>query len=191
MWDDALDDAANVEHIGAIAGWLAATRIVDLGCGTGNHVRALRERGRHAVGVDFSPGMLARAAAKAPGQCVRGGLLQLPFRARSFDGALSIYSIQFFVPGELLREVRRVLVPGGQLLVEVPVPAKGSKARWAKRIATRLGLLVGLAKHHREDGLRRDLAAAGFTVTERRDFARSYALLCTNEQAPPLGSPRL
>ncbi len=110
---------------------------------------------------------------------------------RSFEAALSVYSIQFFEPGQLLSEVGRVLVPGGRLVLDVPMPVPGSSARRLKKVASRVGVVVGLARHHREPSLRRALAAAGFSVLDRRDFRRSYGLLCTNEQASPSGSSRL
>src|SRR5207244_437849 len=131
----------------------------DLGCGTGNYELALSDRGVAAVGVDFAPGMLTRAAAKAPGASfVRADLQRpLPFADHSVAAVLSVYSLQLLDIARVLGEVRRVLVPGGQLLVEVPSsasvrrPPRGVRLShrafyWAKRVLVRVGVSLRLAE---------------------------------------------
>lgn len=98
-------------------------RLLDLCCGAGRHLRALREAGFHAVGLDLSPELLAAAAAKGRGSVVRGDMRALPFADASFDAVLSFFtSFGYFLPdGENLRvfrEVRRTLRPGGGFLLD-------------------------------------------------------------------------
>jgi len=115
------------------AGWLARKlpggRVLDLGCGTGRMLLPLARLGLEPVGLDISPAMLALAGARQPSpplvmaQAGRG----LPFAAHSFASVISLHSTLCHLtgPGELedlAVEVRRVLVPGGVLVAELPHP---------------------------------------------------------------------
>ena len=97
-------------------------RILDLGCGTGIVARLLRERlggAARVSGLDISAPMIAKARALAPEiDWHEGTAMKLPFADGSFDLVLCQQMLQF-VPDPLvaLHEVRRVLVPGGRLLV--------------------------------------------------------------------------
>jgi ubiquinone/menaquinone biosynthesis C-methylase UbiE len=96
-------------------------RILDLGCGTGIVARKLRERLGGAVritGVDASPDMIAAARSLAPElEWREANAMALPFPDASFDLVVAQQMLQF-VPDPLaaLREVRRVLAPGGRLV---------------------------------------------------------------------------
>ena len=100
-------------------------RILDAGCGTGNFSLTLADRGADMVGVDQSTAMLAQARGKSgegPGtvEWVRGDLAQLPFPAHSFDGVISLVALDFTSSREaVIRELARVLKPGGFLVVAV------------------------------------------------------------------------
>lgn len=109
--------------------------LLDVGCGTGSlTLRAAKEvapRGR-AAGIDASPQMVAtarRKARRAPGIEFRvAPIEQLPFEAAEFDVVLS--SLMFHhLPDDVkklgLDEVRRVLKPGGRLIVVDLGKAKG------------------------------------------------------------------
>ncbi len=104
-----------------------ATRILDVGCGTGALVAAAAGRWPRAqvTGVDLSHGMLALAKREVdalPATVRRrvtlapGGADQLPFADGSFDIVLSAFVLQL-VPSRhrALREARRVLSEGGSL----------------------------------------------------------------------------
>jgi len=96
-------------------------RILDLGCGTGIVGRLLRDRlggATSITGVDVSPAMIAKARTLAPEiEWHESNAMALPFPDRSFDLVLSQQMLQF-VPDPLaaLREIRRVLVPGGRII---------------------------------------------------------------------------
>jgi len=98
-------------------------RVLDLGCGAGRFVAALAEHGSRPIGVELSERALARAARVVPGADLR--LLErdgsLPLAHASVDLVWCSEVIEH-VPdvGGLLAEVRRVLVPGGRLLVTTP-----------------------------------------------------------------------
>ena len=89
--------------------------VLDLCCGTGDLARRFQGR---VVGVDFTAEMLQIARARQPaGSWVRADALQLPFPDHSFDVVSIGYGLRNLadLPGGL-REVYRVLRPGGKLL---------------------------------------------------------------------------
>lgn len=97
-------------------------RALDAGCGTGANLRLL-ERDHRATGIDLSPLALARARTKARSPLARASVLSLPFRDGTFDLILCadvIYHAGVADDVAALREMRRVLRPGGTLIVNVP-----------------------------------------------------------------------
>lgn len=96
-------------------------RVVDVGCGAGGTLRWLLDGGHDAVGVDSSPASLEHAARLVPADILhRGDALHLPFSDASFDGVLLLDVLEHLDDGTALTEARRVLRPGGWLLVSVP-----------------------------------------------------------------------
>jgi len=95
-------------------------RILDVGCGTGGVLAHLQHRAR-TFGVDRSPLALAycRERGVAHVACADGG--RLPFAPASFDVVLLLDVLEHFADeAALLNAVRRLLRPGGSLLVSVP-----------------------------------------------------------------------
>lgn len=98
-------------------------RVLDGGCGRGDKVYALRRAGFDAVGLDFAPATVRAIGAAVPDLAVVGGdVRRLPFADASFDGYWSLGVIEHFYTGygRLLREIRRVLRPGGVLFLTFP-----------------------------------------------------------------------
>lgn len=96
-------------------------RILDAGCGTGNNVRHLGERGR-ATGVDLSDEALRFCRTRGV-EVVRAELLALPFPAGTFDCVTSfdvLYHRWVRDDRAAVAEMVRVLRPGGLLLLRVP-----------------------------------------------------------------------
>jgi ubiquinone/menaquinone biosynthesis C-methylase UbiE len=97
-------------------------RILDLGCGTGIVARKLRERlggGARITGVDASAEMIAAARTLAPEiEWREANAMSLPFDDASFDLVVCQHMLQF-TPDPLvaLAEARRILVPGGRLVL--------------------------------------------------------------------------
>ncbi len=118
------------------------SRVLDIGTGTGEMARALRERGCRVVGVDFSPSMLLSARRKlgsGVGLAVADAS-HLPFLPASFDSvAMSFVFRNLEDPGRVLAEIGRVLRPWGSLVVLEFAPPSGPLALLA-RAWIRLGV---------------------------------------------------
>jgi ubiquinone/menaquinone biosynthesis C-methylase UbiE len=99
-------------------------RVLDVACGTGILAREAAKRvvpGGSAVGLDRNDGMLAVARRQAPAVDWRSGRAEtLPFPDAGFDAAVSQFGLMFFDDRQAaLREMWRVLKPGGRLAVAV------------------------------------------------------------------------
>ncbi len=103
-----------------ITSHLAPGRVLEVGVGTGAIALPLTEAGRHVIGVDLSLPMLTRARERlGPVVLVADGY-QLPIGTGSVDNAVIVWVLQLVpdIPG-LLTEARRVLRPGGRVVVTV------------------------------------------------------------------------
>jgi ubiquinone/menaquinone biosynthesis C-methylase UbiE len=115
------------ERLVDLAGVVPGESVLDVGCGTGTLAIALGRRlgpRSRVYGIDASPEMIAVARRKASRAGVsvdfeQGIAEALPFRDESFD-AVTTTTMLHCVPGDArpwsLREMRRVLKPGGRLL---------------------------------------------------------------------------
>ena len=95
--------------------------ICDMGCGPGQIARYLHRQGVDTLGVDLSPRMVAEAQRLNPDiPFHQGDMLSLPDPNSSWGGIAAFYCI-IHIPREqivdALREMKRVLKPGGVLLV--------------------------------------------------------------------------
>jgi SAM-dependent methyltransferase len=110
----------------ALAGDVAGRRILDAGCGSGPLFAALRDRGAIMTGFDSSAGMLELARRRlgddADLQVAELGS-PLPFPDDTFDDAIASLVLHYLQDwGPALAELRRVLKPGGRLIVSVDHP---------------------------------------------------------------------
>jgi len=97
-------------------------RALDVGTSTGNNLPLLRELGfRQIIGIDPSEEAMRFCRLKGHAPVVRGDAQALPFKNGSADLVLATDVIEH-VDGDLeaLREIRRVLAPGGKALITVP-----------------------------------------------------------------------
>jgi ubiquinone/menaquinone biosynthesis methyltransferase len=94
-------------------------RVLDACCGTGDLAVEAERRGGRVVGLDFSERMLERARKKSGGiEWVQGDALALPFGDGEFDAATVGFGVRNLADLEGgLRELARVLRPGGKLAV--------------------------------------------------------------------------
>jgi SAM-dependent methyltransferase len=132
-------------------------RVLDAGCGTGGDAMFLRRYG-HVVGLDYAGEAAALVGDRLPGRFARGSVLELPFADASFDLVTS-YDVLYHraVPAEApaLAETRRVLRPGGRLLIRLPA-YEWLRSRHDRQVHTR--------RRYTARELRALLAEAGLTV---------------------------
>jgi ubiquinone/menaquinone biosynthesis C-methylase UbiE len=122
-------DALRAELFGQRADLLALPGLLDedwtvgdLGCGTGQVAAALAPFVRGVIAVDQSRAMLAAARVRLKGmdnvELRSGDLEELPIEDRALDAAVLLLVLHYVVdPARALAEARRVLKPGGRLLV--------------------------------------------------------------------------
>ncbi len=169
-------------------------RVLDACCGTGDLALAARAQGADVVGLDFSERMLERARAKsADVDWVRGDVLALPFGDASFDAVTVGFGIRNVDDLEAgLRELRRVLRPGGRIgILEITQP-RGALAPfyrlWFDRAVPLLGKVLpgGAAYTYLPASVRRFpgpealaalLESAGFTAVRFKRFAGGIVAL--------------
>ncbi|MBI1763373.1 MAG: methyltransferase domain-containing protein [Acidobacteria bacterium] len=107
--------------------------VLDIGCGNGALLSALSGRIKQGVGVDESAGMIERAQARAAAHknlsFTTINTPALPFADDSFDVVISLMSFRYLDWDPLLGEIKRVVKPGGKLLIVdmVTVPVKLSE----------------------------------------------------------------
>jgi SAM-dependent methyltransferase len=101
---------------------LATGPVLDLGCGTGRHLRALHRINPQALGMDLSAALLDLGHGELEGRLLRGDMRALPFR----DGRLAGVCLWFTPFGyfsdeanaALARDLGRIIRPGGILLMD-------------------------------------------------------------------------
>lgn len=110
----------------ALAGDVTGRKILDVGCGSGPLLEALRDRGAVVTGLDNSTGMLEMARRRlGAGADLRVADLSspLPFPGGEFDDVVACLVLHYLEDwAGPLAELRRVLKPGGRLLVAVDHP---------------------------------------------------------------------
>ncbi|WP_327404309.1 class I SAM-dependent methyltransferase [Streptomyces sp. NBC_01288] len=154
--------------------------VLDIGCGDGTAAATAAPllTGHRVIGVDWSQDALTRARTNLP-YTVRGELTALPLRSASADAVLFSEVIEHLVdPDTALAEIRRVLRPGGHLMLSTP-----NLAAWYNRALLLAGVqpvfsevslraihgrpgkeVVGHLRLYTPRALREFVTAAGFEV---------------------------
>jgi len=108
-------NSAAVDHLGLDSD----DRFLDLGCGLGAALEHAATTGARTAGIDPSPSMVERAADRVPRAEVRlGSAESIPFEDDAFTATLAVATYHHWADPETgVKEVRRVLGPGGRLLI--------------------------------------------------------------------------
>ncbi len=146
----------------------AGQQVLDLGCGDGSFSAPLASAGAEVVGVDVADEALRRARLRAPQvEFVRveeGG--PLPFANDAFDLVWCGETLEHVVDvGLLLSEARRVLAPGGLLLITTPNQPRllvAAEALAGRPLERRLDPRADHLRFFTARTLARALASAGF-----------------------------
>ncbi|GAA2985650.1 class I SAM-dependent methyltransferase [Streptosporangium longisporum] len=160
-------------RLAALSGARPGDRVLDVGCGTGYLTRILAPvvgPSGQVTGVDLSAPMIGRARRDAPGNCSyrvgEGQALDLP--DAGFDvvvSSLALHHIPATERGAAVREMFRVLRPGGRLLIAEFRPPSG------RLLSHLLTMLTGPAmRHGLRDLLGDRIPQAGFHVDDEGDL---------------------
>jgi ubiquinone/menaquinone biosynthesis C-methylase UbiE len=136
---------------------------LDIGCGTGNYLKALSAMGAHFYGIDPSEVMLEKASQQNPtATFIQAKAEQIPLADNFFDGAMAMFTLHHWdniLHG--LKEINRVLKPGSKLAIMSFTPEQ-MKGYWLshyfpKMIEKCMAQLPGL------DAMNDLLVQGGFT----------------------------
>lgn len=172
-----------------IAALRPGERVLDVACGTGIVARLAAERvgtTGTVAGLDLNPGMLAVAQSVAPPDVSiewhEASAEGMPLPDEAFDVVISQMGLQF-VPDKLaaLREMRRVLVPGGRLAINTPGPITPFFAIMADALARHInpelaGFVHQVFSLHDPDEIRNLLGDAGFHDIDVQPHAKMLRL---------------
>jgi ubiquinone/menaquinone biosynthesis C-methylase UbiE len=112
---DVPPDDYRLEAVSRAISGLECPLVLDLGCGKGRFARELTRRGAKVIGLDLSSRMLSSAAGLPR---VRATARALPFVDACFDAVIAIEILEHVGdPAGVIAEARRVLRPGGRLVV--------------------------------------------------------------------------
>ena len=147
---------------------IADPRILDCGCGTGVNLALLRRHGR-TIGIDLTWTGLEYARGRGETALAQASAAALPFAAATFDVVASfdvIYALADEHETAALRELHRVLRPGGRLLVN---------AAAMERLRGNHSLLAGEVRRYSKASMRDRLVRSGFTI-ERMTYTNATIL---------------
>ncbi|MFG3321509.1 class I SAM-dependent methyltransferase [Streptomyces sp. NPDC048171] len=141
-WDSRFpDDGPAYAAAVAAMGLREGDRVLDAGCGTGRALPPLRAAvgpSGLVLGADLTPAMLqaaVRAGRDRDGRLVLTDVAALPLRPRSLDAVFAAGLVAHLPePGENLRELARVVRPGGVLALFHPIGRAALAARQGRRL---------------------------------------------------------
>ncbi len=185
-----------IEELGAKPG-----RLLDIGAGRGELLRAARSRGWEAVGLEPSPGFAGFARKYSGAEVVEGRIEERLFQERSFDVVtLGAVLEHVFNPVELLSEINRVLREGGMFWLDVPNEAGlffrlGNLYHRLRRRDWVVNLSPTFPPYHvfgyTPVALRRLLDFAGFDVVHLQTYATPAVLETSTSPVPAKLRPLL
>ena len=149
----------------------AGSRVLDVGCGRGVLLSAMADAGMEAHGFEISPTAAKGADSRAEIR-IASSLQQAAYAEGSFDLVILCHVLEHLSqPAETLREIHRILRPGGRLVVTVP-NFSSLQAQWTRSAWFHLDLPRHLY-HFPAQGLNRLLERTGFRSLSEQHFSLS------------------
>ncbi len=165
---------------------LAGGRVLEVGIGTGLNLPFYSDRCQEILGIDISTGMLAKAKervplCRAPVTLAIMDVQALPLEADSFDSVLTAFVFCTVPePAAGLRECRRVLKPGGRLIL---LEHMGSENKLLRQMMDWLNpLAVGLMDDNINRDTVKEAATAGFKGTMAKNLLGDVVRLVVAEK---------
>lgn len=187
------DLVAWVVSLGRWKSWVFSTLpelsgfvVLELGHGTGDLQMAMRNKGIGTFGIDLSAQMGAIASDRLKGRnyqplLARGAGQHLPYRSSAFDQLVATFPTEYILLPETLAEVRRVLRPGGNIVILPVAWITGGNpldrmAAWLFRVTGQSGKWTGRFSQI--------IGKAGFVVHEKRIQLRGSELVLVIAERP-------
>lgn len=161
-----------------------AKSVLDVGCGSGHHVRSLKSLGINAMGMDFSIGMLNEARAFGNDSYVLGNALEMPFRRNSFDLLICMGNTIGSVEDAEKAICEMLRVAGKSILLEFR-QEKGKKGFLKRRFDdSEYGVRVWSEKEVGKmmNDMFSDGKIKGFRIITGKKIARSQFFYCLAEK---------
>ena len=164
-----------------IQNWLTGTlllgpgkRAVDLGAGTGKFTPRLVQTGADVIAIEPVDAMRERLRAALPGvEALAGTAEAMPLPDESVDAVVCAQSFHWFATKAALRDIHRILKPGGRL--GLVWNHRDDGVGWVARLNELVARYEGDAPRAYKGEWRKAFPAEGFAPLERRDFAQPHS----------------
>ncbi|WP_337099590.1 class I SAM-dependent methyltransferase [Paenibacillus sp. YIM B09110] len=173
-----------IERMITLLGLPQGAKVLDIGCGMGRHSVALSDLGFAVTGVDLSDDLLEEARrhdAYGEVEWIHGDMRELPFEDGSFDATVNLFTSFGYFAREsdnvgVLRNIRRVLRPGGLCLIDFLNPNYVAEhlVPHSVREDEEEGVRIDEVRTIDGDWVKKEITITELVVKEGKDAKRQY-----------------